>query len=156
MALAPDELERLVNATCATTLERFTELDEEDLHRLRQMVEGSVAVGWGARQNALTLLGRAGDQDAVPLIINRLADFDERERINAVDALGRLATPNAVASVIELVDDPSPDVRRFAISTLGRTGGDVVRERLIRAAEEESVDFVRLKAEQVLHDLKQR
>lgn len=156
MPQTPEQLERLVNASCGNELERFAVLDGEDLRQLRQMVEGAVLVNRRAQQNALALLGRAGDQDAAPLIIDRLAEFDERERINAADVLGRLATPDSIAAVADMLHDPSPDVRRFAISSLGRVGGDLARERLTQAAAEETVPFVRLKAEQVLQELEER
>jgi HEAT repeat protein len=156
MPYTPEELKRLVDATCGNELERFAVLDEEDLRYLRRMVEGTVVVSRGAQQNALTLLGRAGDREADSLIINRLADYDERERINAADVLGRLATRDSIAAVADMINDPSPDVRRFAISALGRAGGDLARERLTQAATEESVSFVRRKAEQVLQELGER
>jgi HEAT repeat protein len=156
MPLEPGEFERLLSATCGNELERFALLDGEDLLRLRQIVAGTVVVDQTMQQNALALLGRAGDQEAVPVIVGRLANFDERERINAVDVLGRLNTPESISAVADRTTDPSPDVRRFAVTALSRAGGALAHERLNRVAAEDPVDLVRQRAEQALKELSER
>jgi HEAT repeat protein len=152
MSLEPGKFERLLSATCGNELERFALLDGEDLLRLRQMVAGTVVVDQQTQRNALALLGRAGDQEAVPLIIGRLANLDERERINAVDVLGRLNTPESISAVADFTTDPSPDVRRFAVIALSRVGGALAREKLTHVAAGDPVGLVRQRAEQALKE----
>jgi HEAT repeat protein len=92
----------------------------------------------------------------VPVIIERLADFDERLRITAVDALGRLGTPEAAGAVLDRAGDPSPDVRRFAAVALARIGGAAARDRLARTAEDDPADFVRRRARRAVAELDAR
>lgn len=154
MPLEPGKYERLLSATCGNELERYGLLDGEDLLRLRQIVAETVVVDQQTQQNALALLGRAGDQEAVPVIIGRIANLDERGRINAVDVLGRLNTPESISAVADLTTDPSPDVRRFAVIALSRAGGPVARERLTHVASGDPVALVRQRAEQALKQYK--
>jgi HEAT repeat protein len=156
MASSDERIEQLLMAECANVLEDAERLDQDDLRRLREVIASGTTADPRAQQNALSLLARAGDRDAVPVIVARLPDFEERQRITAVDALGRLATPKAATAVLDLTNDPSADVRRFAAVALARIGGVAARARLVRTAEDDPVDFVRRQARRSLSRLDAR
>jgi HEAT repeat protein len=156
MASSDERIEQLLMAECANVLEDAERLDHDDLRRLREVIASGTTADPRAQQNALSLLARSGDRDAVPVIIARLPDFDERQRITAVDALGRLAPPEAATAVLDLTNDPSADVRRFATVALARIGGVAARARLARTAEDDPVDFVRRQARRSLNRLDAR
>ena len=153
MASSNERIQDLLLAECAHALEVAGQLDEDDLRRLREIIAPGTTADPAAQQNALSLLARAGDRDAVPVIIERLADFDERQRITAVDALGRIAGAEATVTVLDLADDPSPDVRRFAAVALARIGGTAARARLTQAADDDPAVFVRDQARRGLAQL---
>lgn len=156
MTSPDDRLNQLLDAECANALEDVDRLSETDLRRLREVIAPGTSATPEAQQNAISLLTRAGDQDAVPVIIERLADLDERLRITAVDALGRLGTPAATEAVLERAGDPSADVRRFAAVALERIGGPAARDRLAQVALDDPADFVRRRARQGLAHLDER
>jgi HEAT repeat protein len=156
MASSSERIQQLLSAECANALEVAEQLNQDDLRLLRDVIAPGTTADPGAQQNALSLLARAGDREAVPVIIERLADFDERHRISAVDALGRLGTPEAASTVLDLADDSSADVRRFAVVALARIGDAAARARLARAAEDDPADFVRRRARRALAQLDAR
>jgi HEAT repeat protein len=71
------------------------------------------------RANAVAVLGRLGDDEAVPLLVRRLSDRNRRVREAAVRALGRIGDDQAL----------EPLARLFAAP--GRVGAGVVHTALV-------------------------
>lgn len=70
------------------------------------------------RVQAALVLGRAGDERAVPVLTRALADRSPLVRAMAAKALGHLAGPEARPSLEVAARDPSPMVRRHAVAAL--------------------------------------
>ena len=90
------------------------------------------------RMAAATGLGRIGDRNATPALVDRLGDSDPRVRARAAVACGRLEDPRAVEALGRRLDDAYVDVRQAAADALGKIGTDPALEILVRYADDES------------------
>ena len=61
--------------------------------------------------------------DAVPLVVEHLADQDPTVRIHMSLVLAKLADRRAVPALVPLLGDPDPEVASMAAFALGRIGG---------------------------------
>ena len=59
--------------------------------------------GEALRRYAVDTLGKFGEEDAVPFLINALQDTDAEVRVNAIMALGRIGDKSAVPALKELL-----------------------------------------------------
>jgi ATP-dependent Clp protease ATP-binding subunit ClpC len=67
---------------------------------------------------AIEALGKIGDPDAAPTLIEVLDDADWRLRQEAVVALGRLRLPDALSALLRAMRDSDEDVRNAAADAL--------------------------------------
>jgi HEAT repeat protein len=67
-------------------------------------------------------LGKLGDPQAVPALIQALGDSDSAVRAAAAEALGAIGDPQAVPALIQALGDSDCDVRRAAAEALGKLG----------------------------------
>ncbi len=74
------------------------------------------------RHAAAKGLGAGGVVEAVPLMIDWLADIDPKTRIVAADALGDIGGADATAALVRSLGDIEPVVRQHAVRSLGAIG----------------------------------
>ncbi len=105
-------------------------------------------VRWNARER----LGQIG-KPAVPALIQALASPDEGVRWEAAKALGQLRDPRAAPALVDALEDWAPGVRWLAAKGLIALGSDAL-VALLQALEKCADNlWLRVGAEQVLHDL---
>lgn len=68
------------------------------------------------------VLGRTGDREALPLLVDALGDEDDRTRIYALWALGILGDPRAKEPLLAALSDQDPGIRKTAAFALGELG----------------------------------
>jgi HEAT repeat protein len=68
------------------------------------------------------VLGRTGDREALPLLVEALNDEDDRTRIYALWALGILGDPQAREPLTAALTDQDAGVRKIAAFALGELG----------------------------------
>lgn len=71
-------------------------------------------------RDSVTVLGRIGDQQAVPSLLMTLNHVDVGLRPRILEALGRLGDRRALERIIGLLDDPDESVRLHAIQAVQR------------------------------------
>lgn len=107
-----------------------------------------------SRRNAISALGRLGDERAVELLVSALQDEDKYLRREAAKALGELGFPNAVEPLIESLEDPEDYVQRNSITALGMLGDQRAIEPLRKLLEARSF-FTRSEAEKSLRKIQE-
>ena len=92
-----------------------------------------------SKLSAISALGRLGDKQAVPYLVEALQSENHYVRRESARALGILGVPEAVEPLIEAVDtDKDNEVRRNAIVALGQLGDEQAVDILTQAMEESS------------------
>ena len=81
------------------------------------------------RRSAAVALGRIGDANAVPALINTLGD--ESVAIEAANALAEIGDPRAADSLLKLIGDNDASVRQAAVSALNSLVLPSMSERII-------------------------
>ena len=105
--------------------------------------------------NAIYILGRWGDERAVPLITQELPDLDERGKICALDALGRIGKDVDVEEIAKAGESENPDVRKFAIRALARIGTVEARQKLDELDIKEKIPWLKDVAQKSIRNLSQ-
>jgi HEAT repeat protein len=142
MPAMSEALREALKSDCGHSLEPVVaERNPQDFQALLVVVERPSQMD--DRLKALHLLGRWGDQRAVPVISRLLPELTALERCRAIDALGRLGGAEAQAVVLEHADDPSTQVRKFAVHALTRLDTPKAREVLQRMKRDDPAEFVR-------------
>ncbi len=72
-------------------------------------------------------LGKEGNRDAVPFLIQALIDPEQKTRVRTVRSLGELNDTRAMIPLQNLLQDRNPEVRAAAASALGSIDSPVVR-----------------------------
>jgi len=80
------------------------------------------SLGPAGRLAALDVVGRLRALDAVPWLVDRLADPAPDARSRAAHALGAIGDPRAVAPLVGALEDAEWPVRAMAAKALGRIG----------------------------------
>ena len=112
----------------------------------RDAVPGLVALFPGekderVRDELLAVLGREGDQRALPLLLPLLK---EKYPLPAVfDALRRLGDPRAAPALLPLLDHESGAIRSHAIEVLGALGSQLAAPKLVAALTDKNTGIVR-------------
>ncbi len=101
------------------------------------------------RAEAATALGFVGTGAAVAPLVDVLQSDVPHVAAEAANALGRLGRAEAVRPLCEAMDSPDVNVRASAATALGNFATEAARERLKRAASDQS-SFVRTAAEEAL------
>lgn len=81
------------------------------------------------RRSATIALGRIGDANATPALINALSD--ESLAIDAANALGQIGDPRAVDGLLELLGNSDTSTRQAAVSALNSLALSSMSERII-------------------------
>lgn len=81
------------------------------------------------RRSAAIALGRIGDANAAPALINALSD--ESLAIDAANALGQIGDPRAVDGLLKLIGDSDASTRQAAVSALNSLALPSMSERII-------------------------
>ncbi|HEY3434479.1 MAG TPA: HEAT repeat domain-containing protein [Solirubrobacterales bacterium] len=68
------------------------------------------------------VLGRTGDREALPLLVDSSDDEDDRTRIYSLWALGILGDPRAREPLVAALSDQDPGIRKTAAFALGELG----------------------------------
>lgn len=76
------------------------------------------------RQSAAMALGRLGNPDAIPGLLEALRDESDVVRQAAAWALGQVGDSRATSGLTEALADPAPHVHRAAATALGWMTGD--------------------------------
>jgi HEAT repeat protein/type 1 glutamine amidotransferase len=95
----------------------------------------------GDRLAALTVLSRVGPAEALPLLVNGLADADPLVSAGSIRLVGALAVPAATQALAESLAGLSPYLQAIALESLAERGDRSVRPavRALLAAAEASV-----------------
>jgi HEAT repeat protein len=106
---------------------------EESLDALLASVEDTSPT---VRENAIYALGRLQRRKATPVLIQRLRDAAEWNRVRAAAAwaLGSIRDRAAAEALSEALDDPNGGVRSAAATALGRLRAVAARGALVRIA----------------------
>jgi HEAT repeat protein len=145
------KLDEELRTGCGHALEEILERrSDEDYHKLKALLDPDTEVETVQRQNALHLLGRWGNPDAVSTIVQLIPKLDQRDLINAINALGQLGGPDAFRTIVEHEHHPSADVRRFVASALNRIGTKEALEKLKAMGANDESDLVRTKAKRLM------
>jgi len=92
-----------------------------------------------SKLSAISALGRLGNKEAVPYLVEALQSENHYVRRESARALGMLGISEAVEPLIEAVDmDKDNEVRRNAIVALGQLGDEQAVDILTQAMEESS------------------
>ena len=81
------------------------------------------------RRSAAVALGRIGDANATPALLNALKD--ESLSIDAANALGQIGDPRAVDDLLDLIGDSDASVRQAAVSALNSLALPAMSKRII-------------------------
>ena len=78
-------------------------------------------------------LGETGSQEAVPFLIDLIADEEDRFvlRMAALNAVSRIGAPQAMEAVVAAVSSEDPNVRASAIAALGPFSGEAAEEAIL-------------------------
>src|SRR5690606_41733728 len=93
---------------------------DEKIKDLIKKLERSVFAG--NRAAAAEELGKLGDINALPALIEALDDSNPKVRAAAAEALGKFNNPEVVPSLVKALDDPQSPVKKTAIASLEKIG----------------------------------
>jgi len=88
----------------------------------------------------LRVLGRIGEEDSVPLLIQALEHPHEEVRIEAARALGQVRTPVALEPLMRRLQDSFGHVRRSAAASLGALGDPKALIPLVETLKDPYID----------------
>jgi HEAT repeat protein len=114
--------------------------------RLLQVLRGR-QVGYSVRESAVEALGRIGDAEAVPGLLEALHDADADVRWAAAAALERIGDAAAVPGLLEALHDADADVRWAAAAALERIGDAAAVPGLLAALRDANAGVRRAAAE---------
>lgn len=107
------------------------------------------------RRNAITTLGRLGDERAVEPLASALKDNDRYIRSEAAKALSGLGSAAAIEPLIAALEDSDDHARRAVIVALGVIGDERAIQPLRQALEDQSY-FTRSEAEKSIRQIEER
>ena len=96
------------------------------------------------RMAAANALGKLGEPNAIPALVNALSDENPEVRIRACAALGTLEHPQAVEALIGLLDDSRGRVRLAAANALATIGSDRALNALLNMLSDENSEIRRI------------
>jgi HEAT repeat protein len=114
--------------------------------RLLQVLRGR-RVEYSVRESAVEALGRIGDAEAVPGLLEALHDADADVRWAAAAALERIGDAAAVPGLLEALHDADADVRWAAAAALERIGDAAAVPGLLAALRDANAGVRRAAAE---------
>lgn len=79
---------------------------------------------WYRIRNTLHILGRVGQDRALPTLKLHSNDTDARVRLEIIRALERIGSQDAKSMLIALAGDADLEVKKAAVTALGNTGGE--------------------------------
>ncbi|MEF8783211.1 MAG: HEAT repeat domain-containing protein [Haloarculaceae archaeon] len=101
------------------------------------------------RMVAAAALGRIGNSDALPTLLDTLTDPNPRVRARAVQSCARIGGTNCVAKLQERLEDPALPVRRAAIRALGSIGTRGALKALVPVARTDEEELRRAAIEEL-------
>lgn len=107
---------------------------------------------WWVRIVACETMGRLKEPKTVSALQRMLSDPDARWA--AIDAVASIGGAEATAALVALLKDPMPEVRSATVKALGRLKDPRVEGALIEVAKSDQAVDVKLKAVEVLRELK--
>ncbi|MCA2981740.1 MAG: PilT/PilU family type 4a pilus ATPase [Myxococcaceae bacterium] len=107
---------------------------------------------WWVRIVACETMGRLKEPKTVPALQRMLSDADAKWA--AIDAVASIGGPEATAVLVALLKDPMAEVRAATVRALGRLKDLKLEPTLTEVAKNDQAVDVRLKAVEVLRDLK--
>lgn len=96
--------------------------------------------------DAIVVLGRIGDKQAVPSLIERLSHVSHLIRANVAEALALIGEPSSVPHLIHLLKDPHATVRANSASGLVRQADPRSLRPLLNALQDEDAEVRRYAA----------
>lgn len=92
------------------------------------------------RRYLALVLGRTGDREALPLLVDAVDDEDDRTRIYALWALGILGDPQAREPLVRALSDQDAGIRKTAAFALGELGDRSVVPSLLPLLDDAATD----------------
>jgi HEAT repeat protein len=92
------------------------------------------------RQYLALVLGRIGDRESLPLLVDALDDPDDKTRIYALWALGTLGDASARTAIEKALASPDPGIRKTAAFALGELGDRAAAPALERLLDDPVAD----------------
>jgi len=83
------------------------------------------------RCSAVFAMGKSGDPQWLPTILNELENSDPSMRFEAANACGEMGEPVAVPFLERLAHDDDPEIRQATIRALGAVGGRAAKQVLL-------------------------
>jgi HEAT repeat protein len=108
---------------------------------------GLVSTDAGVRASAARSLGKIGDAEAIPYLLQALQDSDYGVRLNAAEALGQIGDAQAVTDLLRALQDSDNNMRRAAATALGRIGDAQAVPGLLQALQDWDNDMHSIAAE---------
>ncbi|MQG33149.1 MAG: HEAT repeat domain-containing protein [SAR202 cluster bacterium] len=88
------------------------------------------------RASAIFSMGRTGEANWLPLLIQELENEDPMIRYETANACGELGEEDAVPHLILLLEDDDSQVQLSSISALGKIGGPLAKKVLMACAKD--------------------
>jgi len=117
------------------SLFRLARLDPAAREAIRGMLDDDDP---RVREEAADAVGRLGDKEAVPMLVQLLNDPEAGVRKEAVQNLSRLGAKEAADAVAKLLSDPSDRVREEAADVLGRLRASQAAPLLLEALKDKN------------------
>jgi hypothetical protein len=107
------------------------------------------------RIEAIKGLAALGNDEAVDIIREALADHERLVRREAVKALARIADPDAIDALVEALEAEDEDTQQYAAEALGEMGAPQALDGLSALTQSKSF-FVKAAAERALKQIREK
>ena len=152
-SLVPHAVQLLSNSDADLRVQAVYLLEAfEDPATIGPMLQMLNDPDWWVRIVACETMGRLKEPKTVSALARMLTDSDARWA--AIDAVATIGGPDAAGALMPLLKDPMPEVRTATVTALKRVKDPRVEAALIEVAKSDGSVDVRLKAVEVLRELK--
>ncbi|MDP3238037.1 MAG: PilT/PilU family type 4a pilus ATPase [Myxococcales bacterium] len=152
-SLVPHAVQLLSNSDADLRVQAVYLLEAyEDPATIGPMLQMLNDPDWWVRIVACETMGRLKEPKTVSALARMLADTDARWA--AIDAVATIGGPEAASALMPLLKDPMPEVRNATVTALKRVKDPRIEAALIEVAKTDTAVDVKLKAVEVLRELK--
>ncbi len=112
---------------CASYDKEFAEILQQEDRRasIQEALKYSIHPSWQVQRRVALALGRLGDPQAAPTLVNMLSSSSPEVRVEAAFALGQLAVPSTYEAILKLLSEEKDlEVRLTLIEALSKVTVD--------------------------------